>query len=196
MTMDAVSGSTLALLAAFYLAYLGKQAAQRRRGIAANVMIKGRKSPRAHRVGVLLTAATYAACAVQFVSCLWDGAPGAVRLPAPLRWLGVGLTALGDGLFIAAFCTLKDSWRAGIDEGQKTELVTGGVYRFSRNPAFVGFDLAYLGCTLAVCNGLMLAAAAFAAGMIHLQILEEEKHLEKMFGQPYREYRRRTRRYL
>lgn len=196
MRMDAVSRCTAVLLAVFYLAYLGKQAAQRQKGIVTNVMIKGRKSPRAHRIGILLAAATYAACAVQFASCLWYGAPGTVRLPAPLRWLGVGLTALGDCFFLLAFCTLKDSWRAGIDESQRTTLVTTGVYRFSRNPAFVGFDLTYLGCALAVCNGAMLAAAAFAAGMMHLQILEEEKHLEKMFGQPYRDYRRQTRRYL
>ena len=45
--------------------------------------------------------------------------------------------------------------------------------------------------------GRILLAAALAAGtMIHLQILEEEKHLEKMFGQPYLTYRKEVGRYL
>ena len=68
---------------------------------------------------------------------------GPVPVPEALRICGLVLMAAGTAVFIAAFRTLKDSWRAGIDEGQKTELVTDGVYRVSRNPAFLGFDLPY-----------------------------------------------------
>mgnify|MGYP001040332322 FL=1 len=91
---------------------------------------------------------------------------------------------------------MKDSWRAGVDESQRTELVTGGLYRRSRNPSFVGFDLLYLGSALAVGNWVLLAAVCGAVVLIHLQILEEEKHLEKMFGQPYLAYRKEVGRYL
>ena len=45
---------------------------------------------------------------------------------------------------------MKDSWQAGIPDKDKTELVTTGIYRFSRNPAFLGFDLMYVGCPAAV----------------------------------------------
>lgn len=187
---------TCVLLCIFYGAYLLKLLAQRRQGITTNVMVKGVKSRRAYWIGVLLTVATYLTCGVQFLSCFFRPYLGEIWLPTGLRVVGLVLTALGDGMFIAAFLTLKDSWRAGIDESQKTELVTDGIYRFSRNPAFVGFDLTYLGCALTLCNGAMLAAGCIAMLMMHLQILEEEKHLEKMFGTAYRDYRRTVRRYL
>lgn len=184
------------LLCIFYGAYLAKMAAQRRRGITTNVMVKGVKSRRAYCLGILLTTGTYLTCAVQFLSCLFADHMGGITLPGPLQILGLILIALGDVFFITAFLTLKDSWRAGIDEAQKTNLITSGIYRYSRNPAFAGFDLTYIGCCLAVCNICMLAAACLATVMMHLQILEEEKHLEKMFGQDYIAYRSTVRRYL
>ncbi len=134
--------------------------------------------------------------AAQFLSCFWRGRLGPLAVPVPLTLLGLTLMAAGDGLFIAAILTMKDSWRAGVDESQRTELVTGGLYRLSRNPAFVGFDLLYLGSALALGNLVLAAAVCAAVVMIHLQILEEEKHLEKMFGQPYLAYRREVGRYL
>ena len=121
---------------------------------------------------------------------------GLVPVPEALRICGLVLMAAGTAVFIAAFRTLKDSWRAGIDEGQKTELVTDGVYRVSRNPAFLGFDLLYLGSALALGSAVLFAAAGAVAIMIHLQILEEEKHLAKMFGAPYLTYKKGVRRYL
>lgn len=187
---------TCLLLCIFYGAYLLKLLAQRRQGITTNVMVKGVKSRRTYRIGVLLTLATYLAAAVQFLSCFFAPYLGELQLPLALRVAGLVLIGLGDGIFIIAFLTLKDSWRAGIDESQRTELITDGIYRYSRNPAFVGFDLTYLGCGLTVCNVVMLLAGCFAIGMMHLQILEEEKHLEKMFGPAYQDYRKAVRRYL
>ena len=55
---------------------------------------------------------------------------------------------------------MKDSWRAGIPEKDKTELVTGGIYAFCRNPAFLGFDLMYIGVLCMYCN---ILTGAFTA---------------------------------
>ena len=188
--------AAFALLCAFYGAYLWKLLSQRRQGITTNVMIRGQKSRRAYRIGIMLVLTTYLTCAVQFLSCFWSGHMGPVPVPEALRICGLVLMAAGTAVFIAAFRTLKDSWRAGVDESQRAELVTGGLYRRSRNPAFVGFDLLYLGSALAVGNWVLLAAVCAAVVLIHLQILEEEKHLEKMFGQPYLAYRKEVGRYL
>lgn len=188
--------AAFALLCAFYGAYLWKLLSQRRQGITSNVMIRGQKSRRAYRIGIMLVLTTYLTCAVQFLSCFWSGHMGPVPVPEALRICGLVLMAAGTAVFIAAFRTLKDSWRAGIDEGQKTELVTDGVYRVSRNPAFLGFDLLYLGSALALGSAVLFAAAGAVAIMIHLQILEEEKHLAKMFGAPYLTYKKGVRRYL
>ena len=43
---------------------------------------------------------------------------------------------------------MRDSWRAGISETYKTELVTEGIYQISRNPVFLGFELLYIGILL------------------------------------------------
>ena len=43
---------------------------------------------------------------------------------------------------------MRDSWRAGISETDKTELVTEGIYQISRNPAFLRFDLLHIGILL------------------------------------------------
>ncbi len=72
---------------------------------------------------------------------------------------------------------MKDSWRAGIPDKDKTELVTTGIYRFSRNPAFLGFDLMYIGVLLLYGNLLTLGFSLFAMMMLHLQILQEERSL-------------------
>ena len=78
----------------------------------------------------------------------------------------------------------------------KTELVTTGIYRFSRNPAFLGFDLMYVGVLLLYGNLLTLGFSVFAIVMLHLQILQEERHLVNTFGTPYQEYCRHVSRYL
>ena len=64
---------------------------------------------------------------------------------------------------------MRDSWRAGVLPTDKTELVTRGVYQISRNPAFLGFDLVYLGVALMFANWLLWLVSCFAAVMFHLQ---------------------------
>ena len=61
--------AAFALLCAFYGAYLWKLLSQRRQGITTNVMIRGQKSRRAYRIGIMLVLTTYLTCAVQFLSC-------------------------------------------------------------------------------------------------------------------------------
>ena len=91
---------------------------------------------------------------------------------------------------------MKDSWRAGIPEKDKTKLVTGGIYKISRNPAFLGFDLSYTGMLLLYFNPLLAAFTVFAVVMLHLQILQEEKFMKATFGAEYCEYKARVCRYL
>ena len=91
---------------------------------------------------------------------------------------------------------MKDSWRAGIPSKDKTELVTTGIYRYSRNPAFLGFDFMYVGVLLMYGNLLTLGFSAFAMVMLHLQILQEERYLENTFGADYIAYKQQGFRYL
>ena len=88
------------------------------------------------------------------------------------------------------------NWRAGFNEQQRTELVTTGIYRFSRNPAFVAFDLLYLGFALIFPNLLMIVMAVLALFLFDLQIRGEENYLITVFGERYRDYQKAVRRYL
>jgi protein-S-isoprenylcysteine O-methyltransferase Ste14 len=109
---------------------------------------------------------------------------------------GLILMLLGVIAFLLALVTMKTNWRAGFSEGQNTSLVTVGVYKYSRNPAFLGFDLLYIGCALCFPNVLNIAFAALAIVLFHLQILGEEVFLAKTFGTAYKDYKATTMRYF
>jgi protein-S-isoprenylcysteine O-methyltransferase Ste14 len=113
-----------------------------------------------------------------------------------VRSIGLIIFALGIGLFITAMVTMKDSWRAGIPSEDKTTMVSSGIYRFSRNPAFLGFDLTYIGTCLAFGNMVLFITAAITILIMHLQILEEEKFLENTFKGEYLNYKRKVGRYF
>lgn len=93
--------------------------------------------------------------------------------------------------------TMKDSWRAGVSETDKTDLVTDGIYQISRNPAFLGFDLVYIGILLLFFNWILVLFSVFAMVMFHLQIVKvEEKFLVSVFGEDYAQYKKTVNRYL
>lgn len=93
--------------------------------------------------------------------------------------------------------TMKDNWRAGVPETDKTELVTTGIYSISRNPAFFGFDLVYTGILYMFFNWILLVVSIFTMIMFHLQIVNvEEDFLIAAFGDGYLNYRKKVNRYL
>ena len=84
-----------------------------------------------------------------------------------------------------------------ISKTDKTELVTDGIYQISRNPAFLGFDLVYIGILLMFFNPWLLIASVFAMLMFHLQIVNvEEDFLLETFGQEYLAYKKKVNRYI
>lgn len=181
----------LLLLALFYAIYFGKMLIQRRQGIQTN-QIGRRKSGTLLRVESLMGLATYSIVAVQLFSIVFDWS----MLPFGARIGGFGIGLLGDVLFLVSVISMKSSWRAGIPDQDETELVTDGIYSFSRNPAFLGFDLMYLGVLLLFSNPLLLLFTAFAMVMLHLQILQEEQFMERRFGMEYVQYKRHVSRYI
>ena len=184
--------AALFLLAVFYAAYFAKLLLQRRKGVKTDQIGKGRKPKKTLVIERLMKLATYAVVPAELVCIIWNAG---IRQNA-LRWGGIAVAAMGVSVFVLAMKTMRDSWRAGISVTDQTELVTVGIYRFSRNPAFLGFDLLYLGLLLAFFHPAHLAFALFAVVMLHLQILQEERFLIDTFGESYLRYRTHTRRYL
>jgi protein-S-isoprenylcysteine O-methyltransferase Ste14 len=193
--MKAVRTAAFAALCVFYGAYAAKALLLKRRGIRVNSLGKGQKPKAALRTEQALRAATALGVVVQLGSVAFPSLPGALPAVTLVSWAGVGLMAAGSLTFLAAIAAMRDNWRAGFHAKQTTSLVTTGVYRFSRNPAFVGFDLLYLGCALAFPNVFQIVIAGAALALFHLQILGEETHCAKAFGQSYAAYSAQVRRY-
>ena len=181
----------LLVLAVFYGIYLVKQWMQKRRGIR-TMQIGRRKDARTHTVEMLMGIATVGIIPAQLLSIGF----GWSHLPASARFTGFCVGMLGDLIFLLSVICMKDSWRAGIPDGDRTELVTGGIYRYSRNLAFLGFDLMYIGVFLMYCNLLTGMFTVFATVMLHLQVLQEERYLAAAFGAEYLDYRHQVLRYL
>ena len=181
----------LFVLAVFYGLYLVKQWRQKRRGIQTMQIGRG-KETQTHTVETLMGIATVGIIPAQLLSITF----GWSHLPANARFTGFCIGMVGDLIFLISVLCMKDSWRAGIPDRDRTELVTDGIYAFSRNPAFLGFDLQYIGVLLMFCNLLTAAFTVFAVSMLHLQILQEERYLTATFGRAYLDYRHRVFRYL
>lgn len=181
----------LIVLAIFYGIYFTKMLLQKRKGIRTH-QIGRRKERELHRVETLMSIATFGIVVVQLGSI----ALGWNRMPANGRFTGFCIGILGDAIFLISVVCMKDSWRAGIPDQDKTKLVTDGIYQFSRNPAFLGFDLMYIGMFLLYCNVLTGIYTLFAMTMLHLQILQEEKFMAQSFGEDYLAYKKKVFRYL
>ncbi|MBI2185413.1 MAG: isoprenylcysteine carboxylmethyltransferase family protein [Thaumarchaeota archaeon] len=119
-------------------------------------------------------------------------------LPDGLR-LGIGLPIIVAGVFLAAWAFLTFQ-RAGtspdVYEATKVVVVVGP-FRYSRNPIYLSFAVTYLGIASAF-NALwsiLLFPVALLA-MHYGVIVQEERYLERKFGEEYLRYKRKVRRWL
>jgi protein-S-isoprenylcysteine O-methyltransferase Ste14 len=117
----------------------------------------------------------------------------------PARWAIVlgsvftlfGLVGLPAVVAFRRAGTHPEPWRPS------TALVVTGPYRLTRNPMYVGFTFLYLGISFWV-NTLwpLIALPAILLIMQHGVVVREEAYLERRFGDAYRAYRARVRRWL
>ena len=78
-----------------------------------------------------------------------------------------------------------------------SSLVAGGIYRLTRNPMYLGFAFALLGWGIFLSNPLALAMLfVFVGYMNRFQIVPEERALESLFGDAFKAYRSKVRRWL
>ena len=124
---------------------------------------------------------------------------GVVRIgrnPIPvLVWSACVLFAMGLCLSIISILNLGRSTRLGLPT-ESTVLKTAGLYRFSRNPMYVGFDLLTLSSVIYHARVFVLAMGVFSLVVYHLIILGEEAYLRKAFGPEYVRYMDSVRRYV
>ncbi len=113
-----------------------------------------------------------------------------------VAWLGVAFCLAGLLFLLWSLASFGRSFRVGIDDENPDELVTGGVFAWSRNPIYVAFWLILLGQFLVLPNWLLLVYLAAATWLFHRQVRREEAYLAERYGAEYADYCRRVGRYL
>jgi protein-S-isoprenylcysteine O-methyltransferase Ste14 len=91
---------------------------------------------------------------------------------------------------------MGDSWRIGIDDQTKSPLVQHGLFGVSRNPIFLGMMVMLMGLLFTIPTGVTLAVTLLGIVLIHIQVRLEEPFLLEKYGETYRDYQKRVRRWI
>ena len=120
-------------------------------------------------------------------------------LPAPGRYWAGGVLVVGSllGLGLWSVILFRRSGQSVSPGTQTPEIVESGPFRITRNPMYLQMVLACLGFSVILSN-LWILALTPVCGLIlqRFSILPEEAYLERKFGEPYLDYKRRVRRWL
>ena len=113
-----------------------------------------------------------------------------------LQALGAMLMLCGIGLLAVAQLDLGAAWRIGIEEGARPGLVTGGLYRYSRNPIYLGLLIVVAGyaALLPTLLSVILLIGAYIG--MRAQIAAEEDYLLRTYGDAFRQYAARVGRFV
>lgn len=129
---------------------------------------------------------------------IWPIGVGA-EIPTVVRyWIG-GLIFVGAVLLLGGW-SVRLMRRSGQSENPwkpTTEIIERGPYRFTRNPMYLQMVVACIGVAVAFANiWILLLSLVSAWALQKFAIVPEEEYLERKFGEPYRAYKRRVRRWL
>lgn len=122
----------------------------------------------------------------------------------PISFLSHGAFA-GTGLFLLlaaliwvliAQVHMQGSWRIGIDEDIKSELVQNGLFKISRNPIFLGMRAMLLGLFLIIPSAATFVILITGELLIQTQVRLEEEFLVRAHGENYLKYQKRVRRWI
>lgn len=199
--MSLINICSFTLLCIFGISYISKLIIlANKNNIKANVFGKGIKLKETLVIEKFLKAITFTGVGIWTVDALFPAFAEKwfikIYESFAISFFGLTITLIGISLFILAMVVMKTSWRAGIDKSTKTTLVTSGIYRYSRNPAFVGMDLMFIGTAITHGNLITMVLSILIIIGLHLQILQEENHMEEVFQKKYNEYENKTPRYL
>jgi len=123
--------------------------------------------------------------------------PLSVLVSPPTQSAGLILFAAGFALTFAAQMGMGRSWRIGVKAGEKTQLVTTGLFAVVRNPIFAGVLAAFLGLFLVAPTTLAAGSWVLLLAAVEIQVrFVEEPHLLRVHGNVYRKYAGRVGRFL
>lgn len=113
-----------------------------------------------------------------------------------LSLLGMAVTTIGAMIAFAAQMSMGASWRVGVIKGETGELVSGGLFDWSRNPTFVGHIMLLLGVAISVPSLLTLLSVLSYAASIRYQVNKEEEALLVSHGDAFVAYCERVPRWF
>jgi protein-S-isoprenylcysteine O-methyltransferase Ste14 len=116
-------------------------------------------------------------------------------IPVPPTWISVGVWVAGFALLFSGRFRMGESFRIGSPH-ERTSLKVNGLFRFSRNPMYVGVYTTVVGSILYTGNLILLIVGLYIIFVHHRIILAEEVFLRREFGDEYVAYTQRVRRYL
>jgi len=117
-------------------------------------------------------------------------------LPEWLRWVGVLMGLLADGLAYWFFSYLQKNVSPTVVTRSNAELITSGPYRWIRHPLYVMGLIGYFGFALLAENLFIALLSLVAFVLISIRTIKEETKLIEKFGNAYREYMQHTGRFL
>jgi protein-S-isoprenylcysteine O-methyltransferase Ste14 len=110
--------------------------------------------------------------------------------------VGAILISIGGALVWRAQHDMGRAWRVGIDPALRTELITGGLFRFCRNPIYLGLQIGLLGFCSCLPSYFMVTLLVAAWLCFQVQARLEEAHLISQYDDVYVDYCRRVGRFL
>jgi len=123
--------------------------------------------------------------------------PWPILSPHLVPWVGIGLLLAGLAIGIPGRLALRSAGTSVKPTQPTTAIVMQGPYRFTRNPLYVGLTCFFVGLTLAFDTGWGFVVLVPLLVVMHFGVVRrEESYLERKFGEEYRQYRGRVRRYL
>ena len=113
-----------------------------------------------------------------------------------VKLIGVGLVLVAFTWTAIAQVQMSSSWRIGINYKEKTDLISHGLFNYSRNPIFLGILVTYLGTFLIAPNTISFTVLFVTYFIIQTQVRLEEEYLEEVQGQNYTDYKKKVRRWI
>jgi protein-S-isoprenylcysteine O-methyltransferase Ste14 len=138
---------------------------------------------------------TLAATWVLFILKALKPSVGYLASPEYLIWFAIFLLYAGVSFITLGIQTLGTSLKIGLPVN-KTVLKTDGIFKFSRNPLYLGSFCISMGACLYFPDLIIISFTIYAIIMHHYIILKEEEFLGKQYGNDYQIYKGHTRRYI
>lgn len=113
-----------------------------------------------------------------------------------LQWIGLALMHIALILIFIAQQNMANSWRVEIDNENKVSLVTHGLFSLSRNPIFFCVIMIFAGLFFIIPNVLSFVILFSGPIVIQVQVRLEEEFLLNKFGDDYKKYQSKVKRWL